>query len=262
VIRRVRAIEFQRQTINGKCTPAILVAEASDGCEIELVAKLAPGCFEGVRSLAREVVCACLAHDLGIRVPEPFFVEMSPLWLSTIHDRSWAAKAQNGPLVAFGSKHISGGYAAWQQPRAMSDTMISAVAAALAFDCAIENSDRRPENPNCLHNGEYFYLFDHELCFPAVLIGQLKPWAPGGLRDFETAGRQIFADALRGRNVDWRPIVERWNRLSDVMIDDYGRDLPGEWLGAGGAVSDARAKIRQARDSIDGLVGELRRVLA
>lgn len=261
MIRRVRAIEFQKPTINGRTAPAILVAEAADGSEVELVAKLPSKCMEGARSLAREVICACLANDLGLRVPEPFFVEMSPLWLASIHDRTWAGFAQAGPLVSFGSKHINGGYSAWQQPRAMSDSFIAEMAAALVFDCAIENSDRRPENPNCLQNGEKFYLFDHELCFPPILIGQPKPWMLGGLRDFEVPGRQIFADALRKRNVDWRPIVARWNGLSDAMIDDYGRDLPLEWLGAGGAVNDARAKIRQARDNIDGLVIELGRVL-
>jgi hypothetical protein len=45
-------------------------------------------------------------------------------------------------------------------------------------------------------------------------------------RFFETPGRQIFADALRKQNVDWAPIIDRWNSLSDAMIDDYGRDLP------------------------------------
>lgn len=261
LIRRVKAIEFTRRTGNGRTSPAFLVAESMNGDELELVAKLPSECMEGARSLAREAICACLAGDLGIRVPEPLYVEMSPLWINSIRDAGWAAMARKGPLVAFGSTYIGGGYSAWQHPRAMSDAMISEVAAALVFDCAIENSDRRAENPNCLHSGEKFYLFDHELCFPPILIGQPKPWAVGGLRDFETPGRQIFADALRKRNVDWAPIIDRWNSLSDAMIDDYGRDLPPEWIGAATAVADARQKIRQARDNIQGLIVEIGRVL-
>lgn len=261
MIRRVRAIEFIRRTDNGRTGPAFLVAEDLDGSQVELIAKLAIGCFEGVRSLACEAISACLAGDLGVAVPEPFYVEMPPLWLGTIRDLDWAGKARQGPLVAFGSTYVGGGYSVWQQPQSMSAGMIAAAAAALIFDCAIENSDRRAENPNCLRSGEEFYLFDHELCFPAMLIGQPKPWAVGGLRDFETPGRQIFVDALRKRTIDWEPIATRWKGLSDDMIDDYGRDLPVEWLGTEGIVVSARQKIRQARDNIDRLIGEIERVL-
>jgi hypothetical protein len=261
VIRRVRAVEFYQKTIAGRTTPGIIVAEASDGSDVELVLKPAGGCDRGVVGLACEIICAQLAYDLGIKVPEPFYVDMSSQWLNSLLDRAWVARAASGSLVAFGSRFIGGGYVDWLPPLTMSEQMTADVAAALAFDSAIENSDRRGGNVNCIRSGESFYVFDHELCFPQFLLGP-KPWAPGGLRAFEAPGVQIFADALRRRNVDWAPVVERWKSLSDGMIDDYGRDLPMEWLGSGAVVTDARLQIRRARDNIEGLIEELRRFLA
>lgn len=260
MIRRVHAIEFVRRVGNGRTQPAFIVCEDDGGIEIELIAKLPGGCFEGVGSLAFEAIGACLAGDLGIVVPEPFFVDISPAWLGSIADQEWVALTNGHPLVGFGSKYYGGGFATWQKPNALSETMIAAVARAAAFDCAIENSDRKSDNPNCLRSGERFLLIDHELCFQTILF-RPKPWRAGGLHDFENRNQQIFIDALRGRTVDWSPIITSWQGLSDKMIDDYGTYLPAEWAAAASAVERAQTQIKLARDNIEGLVAEIERVL-
>jgi hypothetical protein len=261
MIRRLEAIEFQRRVGNGQSKPAFIVAETDAGDAIELVAKTAGGCMRGVSALAMELISTCLAADLGLRVPEPFFVNMSDTWIRTIPDQEWRELAFVSSTLAFGSRNITGGFIAWQPTRVLSAELASAVAAALAFDAAIENSDRRPENPNCLRREDIFFLIDHELCFPSVLFGQPKPWVIGGLQQFAQAGKQIFVDALRGKEVDWVPVVERWEGLSDAMIDGYGQLLPPEWAGAAPTVASAAIQIKRARDNISALVEEIERVL-
>lgn len=261
VITHVQAVEFVRLTGNGRTEPAILIVEDDDGNEIEVVAKLAAGCFEGVGSLACEAIASCLAADLGLRVPQPYFVHMLPGWVDTLLDTGWAAKVRAAPNVAFASRLISGGFSTWQARTSMSVPLTEMVARALAFDAGTENSDRSPANANCLQRGDEFYLIDHELCFPAHMIGRPKPWFVGGLQDLVGVGKQIFVDALRKKAVDWTPVIDSWNGLSDAMIDGYGQALPAQWVAGKPVVARAEAQIKAARDNIVGLVAEIERVL-
>ena len=54
-----------------------MLCEADTDHPLELFCKLSAGCDQGVTSLAREVVAACLAADLGLPVPIPYL----PGWL-------------------------------------------------------------------------------------------------------------------------------------------------------------------------------------
>lgn len=231
------------------------------GDPVEVVAKLSARCFEQTGSLAAELIGALLAADLGLAVPEPLYVFLSPQFLAAIEDRAWAADATNGSLLAFGSAQLVGGYSVWNGSAKIPDEMVDAVAAAFIFDCATGNSDRRPDNPNCLRRGNNFYLIDHELCFPPIILGRPPAWNLGGLQDFEQAGRQIFADALRGRVIGWEHIRRRWKSLSDASVDGYGHALPPEWLDGQAVVNRAIRQIKQARDNVDGLIAEAERVL-
>ena len=68
MLTRVVAIEFSRPTDSGRTFPSHLVCEKSNGDAVEVVAKFSAGCDEGVVDLAREVISACLAADLGLPV--------------------------------------------------------------------------------------------------------------------------------------------------------------------------------------------------
>lgn len=241
--------------------PAFIVAEDVLGNDAELVAKLPAKCFEGVGSLVSEVIGSVLAADLNLKVPEPTLVYLSEPFLSSVPDGEWQAAARAGCPLVFGSKQIVGGFHAWPVGSNISTEMVQEVASAFVFDCAIQNSDRRPENPNCLRNAERFFLIDHELCFPTVLIGQPKPWAPGGLAAFKTQGVQIFADALRGKAIDWAPISHQWQGLSDAQIDAYAHAIPPEWQQGQNVLDRALLQIKHARDNITGIIAEAQRIL-
>ncbi len=261
VIARLLPSEYVRRIGNGKTKPAILVCEQAD-MSIEVVAKLAAGCEQRETSLAMEIISALLAGDLDIPIPEPFLLELAPEFVDAIPDFGWAEMARDGPNVAFGSRLLPSAYSAWVAGTVPVGNMTATAANILLFDAVIENPDRRASNPNCLVRGEEIRVFDHELAFPPLLIGAPKPWLLGALTFMETSGMHIFRDALRGREIEWQPAIDRWKGLSDTQLDDYEAVLPTEWEPARGAVRTAIDKIKTVRENIEGCVAEVRRVLS
>jgi len=260
VISRLVPTEFVRRIGSGKTKPALLICETPESA-IEVVAKLAAGCERREIALAMETISALLAADLGIPVPEPFFLQIDAEFIEVIPDDEWAGMARNGPGVAFGSRLLPPAYSAWVTGTVPVGKMTATAANVLLFDAVIENPDRRGSNPNCLVRGDEIRVFDHELAFPPLLIGARKPWVPGALNFMEQRGKHIFRDALRRREVDWSPIVTRWQGLSDGQLDDYEAVLPVEWETAREAFRMAIDKIKAVRENIEGCVAEVRRVL-
>jgi hypothetical protein len=65
MLTRVTAIEHHSVITSGRTRPSRIVCERADGTIVEIVAKFSAGCEEKEASLAREVIAACLAGDLG-----------------------------------------------------------------------------------------------------------------------------------------------------------------------------------------------------
>ncbi|AQR74096.1 hypothetical protein BXU08_10920 [Sphingomonas sp. LM7] len=246
---------------NGRTRPALLICENGNP-SVEVVAKLAAGCDQGVTSLSMEVVSALLAGDLGIPIPEPFLLQLDPDFIDIIPNAEWAGLARTGCGVAFGSRLLPSAYSAWISGTVPVGKMTATAAGILLFDAVIENPDRRAANPNCLVRGEEIRIFDHELAFPPMLIGVPRPWILGALNFMEQPGQHIFRDALKGREVDWNPILASWQGLSNAQFDDYEAVLPPEWEAARGAFRAAIDKIKAVRENIEGCVAEVRRVLS
>ncbi|MEG3180256.1 HipA family kinase [Sphingomonas sp. LT1P40] len=261
MIERLAAIQFDKQAGNGRTNPGFVVAENSTGEDIELIAKLSAKCDRGATSLAMELLCACLAGDLNLPVPQPYIVDLDAEWIDSIVDDSWAAAARMSVPLAFGSKRVPAGFGQWVSGTSMVEPLTSTAAAILLFDAVIDNPDRRQTNPNCLQRGDQLHIIDHELCFGDMIIGWRPPWEVGALHHMATPGHHIFRDALRGRDVDWAVITHAWKQLSDATISDYASAIPQEWSASLPAVQAAIEKIGNARDHIEECAIEVQRVL-
>ena len=133
----------------------------------------------------------------------------------------------------------------------------------LLFDAVIQNTDRRTGNPNCLVRSNELLIFDHELTFMhRLILNWQPPWVQGGMKSFETPGNHIFVRLLKGKQIDFGPVRQLWNRLSDIRLKEYEATIPKEWDVANCAVAEALKLIADARDSIDDCIGELERILS
>jgi hypothetical protein len=263
MLRRVVATQFDRSARSGKTRPLFLTCIDAAGEEVEVVAKLSDGCEQKAISLAREVIAACLAGDLGLPVAEPVLVELSPDWVGSVTDAEVQRQLRASLPTAFGSRHVGSQYSTWKPETRLSAAMEPVALAVFVFDALIANPDRRADNPNCLVKGEQVRIFDHEMAFTHhMVIPRLMPWRAGALQDLMSPGRHIFRDKLRGQVLDFGPIRAAWAGLSDAMVEGYVSALPAEWASAAADATAAVRTIKDVRDRMDECLVEIGRVLA
>ena len=263
MISRVTADEVVRQADAGRTEPIIVLCEAETDQPLEVFCKLSTSCFEGVVSLAREVVAACLAADLRLPVPTPYLVEIPPDLALAVKDDNIANRLQNSSPVGFGSEKIKNQRGIWTAGTRIAEAMVPAALGAMVFDAIIDNPDRRPSNPNCLVSGDEFHLIDHELAFlrTAGLLDWQPPWHAGALQRLDAVDGHIFASGLKRRRLDFALIRAVWSAISDERLSEYRNAIPPEWEEALPAVDEALGQIRDARDNFDGVIAEIERVL-
>ena len=263
MLPRATPIAFDRPMGNGRTKPALLICETQAGDEVEVVAKFSANCDQGVTNLAREVIAACLAGDLGLPLPTPYLLDITPAWAASVTDAAIRANIQRSAPVAFGSSFAGAQFSAWNDGTTLRPAMVPLALATFVFDAIIQNPDRRSSNPNCLVRGDTFRIFDHELAFAhGLILGWKPPWTPGSLQLLEQPGFHIFRRKLRGVDLDFAPVRESWKQLPDSRIDGYAATVPVKWAQAAADVAGAIALIKSARDQIDACIVEIQRVLA
>ena len=267
MIVRLAADEFIRQATSGRTRPILTLCESETDKPLEVFCKVSAGCFEGVTSLAREVLASCLAADLNLPVPQPYLVEISLDLVSTVTDIDMRHRLQNSCAVGFGSARVENQFSAWTTGNRVTDAMLPSALGTLLFDAIIQNSDRRLSNPNCLVAGDHLRLIDHELAFPSSsqLLNRLAAWKMGGTQWLCGADGHIFCRDLKlnqkRRLLNFGPLRALWSSISDTRLKEYRAVIPHEWATAIPAVDEGLKQIQYARDNFDGIITEIRRVL-
>ena len=267
MIVRLAAAEFIRQATSGRTKPVVMLCEGETDTSLEVFCKVSAGCFEGVVSLAREVLASCLAADLNLPVPKPYLVEISTDLVSTVTDVDSRKRLQTSSAVGFGSARVESQFSAWSTGHRVTDALLPSALGTLLFDAVIENSDRRVSNPNCLVSGDHLRLIDHELAFPSdsQLLNRRPPWQIGGMQWLCVADGHIFCRDLTLKQkrslLNFAPLRALWSSISDARLQEYRAVIPREWPTALPAVNEALKRIRNARDNFDGVIAEIRRVL-
>jgi hypothetical protein len=263
MLREVEAIDYIRPMSSGRTSPLLLNCERDDGSAIQVVAKFSAFCDQQELHLAREVVGACLAGDLGLPVPEPVIVRFSPDWIETIIHNGVRNRVRASGQLAFGSTLVGPGYSIWRQDTMITEAMIETATGILAFDALTQNFDRRDGNPNCLVKGENLRIFDHEQTFAHRLtLGWRPPWQAGGSSWMERKGNHIFLTKLkRLERCDLKSFGERFEAISDDRLEDYRAALPTAWLGHVQDLHCAFQLIHDCRENIGDCLREIQRVL-
>lgn len=263
LLERIAADEIIRPVTSGRTRPLLMRCGADTNSPVELFCKLSAGCAEGVTNLAREVLAASLAEDVGLPVPTPYLVEISPALSDVVTDRGLASRLRKSSSVGFGSAKVGNQISVWGSGNRITEAMLPVALSALVFDAIIENPDRRVFNPNCLVSGERIFLIDHELGFTAtaMVIGRRPPWQSGGLNWLDQPDGHISCKQLKKRDLDLSPLSRIWSGVSDARLDEYRAAIPPEWNAALPAVEEALEQIMAARDNIAGVITEIERVL-
>ena len=265
MLSQVTAVNYIGAVGNGRTTPVRLEAVTDDGEYVELVGKFSGGCDRGVTSLAVEALCAALAADLDLPVPEPFIVEVEPDFITHVPDTNVKAILQQSCRLGFGSRHLPPGFFTWARNSELHDRSRSTALAIYVFDCLVQNIDRTPENTNCLTNGQAIGIFDHEIALntSGVLFWK-PPWEPGGLDDFAKPEKHIFFSNLKsysGRYDELISIEKCWHAIAIDRLESYASAIPSDWM-PGSEVQDMLGYLIDVKSNLRECFAEIRRVLS
>lgn len=263
MIRRARAVRYDGQASSGRNQPLRATVETSDGEEYEVFLKVSGMKEVDTEGLANEVLAACLAGDLNLPITEPFLVDFKPEWIESILSVSVRDILTRSSPVGFGSKAAGQQWKIWSAADRLDPARLLPALHVLAFDAFIDNSDRRPGNPNCLVKGDEFRIIDHELAFRLrqKIAPVPAPWRTGNLQWLTANDGHIFANHLRGKTLDFAPLRQAWSNLSDERIMDYLTAVPLEWMSARDAIGDALTHLQNVRGNLEDCMAELERVL-
>ena len=97
MLGRVTAVEVIREAKSGRTRPVLMLCETDTDGAVEAFCKLSAGCFEGVTSLAREVVAACMGFPFAVKTRSciiPSDLRQTPRrpWTSGVYGVSSASR--------------------------------------------------------------------------------------------------------------------------------------------------------------------------
>lgn len=262
-LTRVTAVEFVGRAESGRTKPLVLSCTGGPSDMVEVYCKLSGSCDEDVCSLTREVVATHLAAGLSLPVPKPYLVEIPPQLADAVRDQNDARRIRASSTIAYGSARVPNRFSTWYSGWQVSSGVLPVVLLAFAFDAVIENLDRRPRNPNCLVSGHEIFLIDHELAFTPSQIEQKSPWELGGLQHLKDNEKHIFRRELvrKSRILDFKVLRDQWTKLDEGYLSKCRSVVPQEWAGGREVAERAITQVCQAKENIDGLIEELRRIL-
>jgi len=255
MLDKVIASRLERKMSKGRTSPCLITCER-DQEDIELVVKFSAGCFEKEKNLVIEAIAAMLGADLGLPVPEPFLVEVDDAFINSVGSPELQQLIQASNRLAFGSRKLPDGFAVWPHNGRVPAALTQTAAEVFVFDAIIVNSDRRPENPNCLHTGEAVSIFDHELSFASQQVLFWKaPWLEGGFDNISLSSNHIFAPS----NFDIKPTnLERfkssWESIPESRFQEYCEAIPFEWGDHDSYLEDTVKYLKQVKSNISEIV--------
>lgn len=265
MFRKVYAIRFDKPAGNGRNQACFVTCADPAGARSEAIVKFSAGCESGNGALIREALSAFFAADLGLHVPEPLLVEVPPQFTAGPAYPVHSAFIAKSCKYAFGSTKLAAGYQIVSPAHPVHGPMIQKAAEIFVFDTFTANSDRGPQNPNCLMQGDFVSIIDHELAFlMRSILFWTDPWTKGGGEALSSVDKHVFWIHVRKQKIDFDRMKKCLELIDDARLNSYLAALPDEWLAGQGNViaSEIVSYIRELRDNSTEAFNEVVRVLS
>lgn len=164
MLRHFKALTLDEIAITGGSTqPCIITVEDEDGVIVgPYVVKLYPAGNNGLhRRTVVEFLCAILASEFELFVPEPAVIEISIELFGELWKHPAYHKKELEPGNYYGCTYLEGGLDFTTPPPQGKINLVD-VESVFGFDVLIRNWDRRSNKPNCFFKDNSLYLIDHE----------------------------------------------------------------------------------------------------
>ncbi len=265
MLKEVEAVRYDRKMRNGKTMPFLLACEKETGEEVELVAKFSKGCEDHCGGLICEAIAAALAKDLGLPIPCPYVVNISPEFIATVVDPAERVFLEQSCPKGFGSERLPDGYSTWVSPTGkISDSLLASVRSVIAFDSLLVNPDRRAENPNLMFNGRQIAVIDHEMALRQdMMLCWKTPWTPGAFEPPFSLEKHLLYRIAKGSVLsDFDEFLQKLKMITDVRIEEYASAIPIDWHQNKERISIAINYIKDLRNNAQPAIAELTKALS
>jgi hypothetical protein len=229
----VQPLEPLRVLESGTTTPQLILGVCQQtGVKGDYVIKYRAASRMSAEASVRELVAAWIARELGLKVPEPVIISVSPEFVELLQGNEMYQIASNSLGYNFGNEYQRG-YLAPLKGQTFSEDFKRKLIDLFAFDMFISNADRRIDKPNFLYNGDDLLVFDHEIAFGFVMeLPFLRNQIPWTFRDsdLEWISQNFCYQYLKGNTYDFLPFIDKLTVLNDLFWTKVETIIPPDWL--------------------------------
>lgn len=177
------------------------------------------------RGLVCELFGNMLARELGVVTPTPAIVEIDADTAAALNVSLGAKGLRIKPGTAVGASYL--------RPLlpvigTLPDEAAVEAPTLFGFDLAVQNPDRRTDNPNCALHENHLLAYDFEMAFSFLLtVGAThEPWE---VTKHGLAARHVMYPRLHRRNPSWATLLAALRALDANQLDALIGHLPASW---------------------------------
>jgi hypothetical protein len=202
------------------------------------------------RGLVSELFGNMLAREIGVATATPALVEIDSDVADAVNVGLQGQGLSIQPGLAVGVSYLRG---LLPVVGSLPDEASGEVPTLFGFDLAVQNPDRRTDNPNCALHENHLLAFDFEMCFSFLMaIGVTdEPWE---VSKHGLAPRHVMYPRLHNRNPSWSALLSAMNALNETKLDMLIKHLPDAWR-------DDMERVRAHLLSVFGALAEFEREL-
>jgi hypothetical protein len=166
-----------------------------------------------------------LARELGVVTPTPAIVEIDADTAAALNVSLAAKGLSINPGIAVGASYLRG---LLPVIGTLPDEASGEAPTLFGFDLAVQNPDRRTDNPNCALHENHLLAYDFEMTFSFLLaVGAThEPWE---VTKHGLASRHVMYPRLHRRNPSWATLLAGMRTLDANQLDALISQLPAPW---------------------------------
>lgn len=202
---------------------------------MDVYVKFRGGVQEREFGLMSELLCSLLAREIGLTVPAPFVVNLSPEFLAGV-PKTAQDLVRRSLGLNFASESAPPGFSLVPPEPRVPLALQPSAAEVFAFDIIMQNCDRKADNPNLLWDRSRIMLIDHERALGFVREG---PAPSLNSLELDRYYDHVFYPAVSPKDTQFQRFAEALGGLSELRMKELFGKIPKAWK-----VDEDLAKVR------------------
>lgn len=225
----IEALTPHEEFSTGANKPFLITGVDEDGNKGNFVVKFRAAQRMSSEANMRELLGLFIAAQMDIPSVQPVLINISPDFVDLLVGNSAWQIANQSVGLNFGSIYIQS-HKTILATQKLNDQQLKYAQSLFAFDVFIQNSDRTPNKPNMMTDGQAIIIFDHELAFGFVfdIFPNQEPWVIRQV-DLEWINRHCILPKIKGKEFDFQLFSDGLLALTEEFWERAWQLIPAEW---------------------------------